>query len=76
MFNDLGDSFEMEVELAKYIGKKITVFLNVMEVNDKGYGYGENIKGNLDKVGKGWIMLSEGNYKRIINLTNITYIKL
>lgn len=76
MFNDLGDDMSMEVELSKYIGKKITVCLNVMEVHDNGYGYGETIKGNLEKVGKGWILLSEGQYKRIINLVNVTYIKL
>lgn len=76
MFNEFGDDMGMEVELNKYVGKKITVCLNVMEVHDNGYGYGESIKGNLEKVGKGWILLSEGQYKRIINLVNVTYIKL
>ncbi len=76
MFNEFNDDMSMEVELNKYVGKKITVCLNVMEVHDNGYGYGESIKGNLEKVGKGWILLSEGQYKRIINLVNVTYIKL
>lgn len=76
MFNDFGDDMSMEVELNKYVGKNITVCLNVMEVHDNGYGYGESIKGSLEKVGKGWILLSEGQYKRIINLVNVTYIKL
>lgn len=76
MFNEFNDDMGMEVELNKYVGKKITVCLNVMEVHDNGYGYGESIKGNLEKVGKGWILLSEGQYKRIINLVNVTYIKL
>lgn len=76
MFNDFGEDMGMEVELNKYVGKRITVCLNVMEVHDNGYGYGESIKGNLEKVGKGWILLSEGQYKRIINLVNVTYIKL
>ncbi|MDE6519700.1 MAG: hypothetical protein K2K91_04465 [Ruminococcus sp.] len=76
MFNEFGEDMEIEVELSKYIGKKITVCLNVMEVHDNGYGYGETMKGNLEKVGKGWILLGEGQYKRIINITNVTYIKL
>lgn len=76
MFNEFSDDMSMEVELNKYVGKKITVCLNVMEVHDNGYGYGESIKGILEKVGKGWILLSEGQYKRIINLVNVTYIKL
>lgn len=76
MFNEFGEDMEIEVELSKYIGKKITVCLNVMEVHDNGYGYGETMKGNLEKVGKGWILLSEGPYKKIINITNVTYIKL
>ncbi len=75
MYN-FNDDMSMEVELNKYVGKKITVCLNVMEVNDNGYGYGESIRGDLEKVGKGWILLSEGTYKRIINLTNVTHIKL
>lgn len=76
MFNEFGDDMSMEVELNKYVGKKITVCLNVMEVHDNGYGYGESIKAVLEKVGKGWIMLAEGQYKRIVNLANVTYIKL
>ncbi|MCM1133813.1 MAG: hypothetical protein NC340_10130 [Ruminococcus flavefaciens] len=76
MFNEIGDEMGMEVELNKYVGKKITVCLNVMEVHDNGYGYAESIKGNLEKVGKGWILLGEGQYRRIINLANVTYIKL
>ncbi len=76
MFNDIGDNMEIEVELTKYIGKKITVCFNVMEVHDNGYGYAESIKGNLEKVGKGWIVLREGDCRRIINIANVTYIKI
>lgn len=76
MFNDIGDNMEIEVELNKYVGKKVTVCLNVMEVHDNGYGYAESIKGNLEKVGRGWIILSEGECRRIINIANVTYIKI
>lgn len=76
MFSDIGDNMEIEVELIKYVGIKATVCFNVMEVHDNGYGYAESIKGNLEKVGKGWIILSEGDRKRIINITNVTHIKI